>query len=135
MTFIPAAWAAAIFGPVAGGITGVFGDLLGWIIRPNGPFFPGFTISGFATGVIFGLFLYKKEITLKRAILAAASVVLIVELGLNTIWIMLLYGNAFKVLIAGRLIKALIVLPVQVLVLCSTGYFFKRNPNLVYHNR
>ena len=133
LTFMPTAWAAAIFGPVAGGITGVFGDVLGWIIRPTGPFFPGFTVSGFVTGVIFGLYLFKKEITLKRAILAAISVVLLVEIGLNTIWVMMLFGNAFKVLIAGRLIKALIILPVQVMVLCSTGYFFKKNPNLLYH--
>jgi len=135
LTFMPVAWAAAIFGPVAGGITGVFGDVLGWIIRPAGPFFPGFTISGFVTGVIFGLFLYRKEITLKRALLAAVSVVLIVELGLNTIWVMILYGNAFKVLIVSRLLKALIILPVQVLVLCSTGYFYKKIPNLLYNNK
>jgi ECF transporter S component (folate family) len=135
LTFMPAAWAAVIFGPVAGGVTGAFGDVLGWIIRPNGPFFPGFTISGFVTGVIFGLFFYRQEITLKRAILAAISVVLIVELGLNTIWIMILFGNAFKVLIVGRLIKALIILPVQVLVLYGTGYFLKRMPSLLHFRR
>jgi len=128
LTFMPTAWAGAIFGPVAGGITGAFGDVLGWILRPSGPFFPGFTISGFTTGVIFGLFLYRKEITLKRTVFAAVSVVLIVELGLNTIWIMILYGHAFKVIAAGRIIKALIILPVQVMVLYGTGYFLKRMP-------
>ena len=79
MTFIPIAWASILFGPLAGALTGALGDILGWAVNPVGPYFPGFTISGFVSGIIYGLFLYKKETTLLRVIAAAALMVLIVE--------------------------------------------------------
>ncbi len=129
LTFMPVAWASAIMGPIAGGITGAFGDILSWVIKPAGPYFPGFTISGFISGIIYGVFLYKKDLTLTRVFFAAVSMVLLVEVGLNTVWIMILYGSPFKVLIFGRLFKALFTIPVQMLVLYLSCYILKKvNP-------
>lgn len=126
LTFMPIAWASAAFGPVAGALTGAFGDILGWIVRPAGPYHPGFTISGFVSGIIYGIFLYKKEITWVRVFFAAVTIVVVVELGLNTLWLITLYGGAYKVLVAGRLLKAVITVPLQMFVLYSTGYVLKR---------
>lgn len=126
LTFMPVSWASVIMGPIAGGITGAFGDVLSWVIKPAGPFFPGFTISGLISGIIYGIFLYKKDLTLRRVFFAAVSVVLIVELGLNTLWLMILYGSPFEVLIAGRLIKAPFTMAIQMLVLYSSCYGLKK---------
>ena len=125
-TFMPVAWSSVLFGPVAGGVTGVLGDVLGWMVRTEGPFLPGLTFSAFVSGIIYGIFLYNKEITVIRVLFAAITMIVVVEIGLNTLWLMILYGSAFKALIAGRLIKALILLPVQVFVLHSTGHLLKR---------
>ena len=38
LTFMPVAWASILFGPIAGGITGALGDIVGWVINPVGPF-------------------------------------------------------------------------------------------------
>ncbi len=126
LTFIPIAWASILFGPLAGALTGAFGDILGWAVNPVGPYFPGFTISGFVTGIIYGLFLYKKETNLTRIIAASVLMVLIVEVGLNSVWMSILAGSAYKVLIPVRLVKALVATPIQVLVLHSTAYLVKK---------
>lgn len=68
LEFIPILIAAILFGPLAGGIVGAVADVLGYVIKPMGTFFPGFTISAFTTGFIYGLFFHKKQITWFRAI-------------------------------------------------------------------
>lgn len=125
-TFLPIAWAAMLFGPFAGGMTGALGDILSWEINPTGPYVPGFTISGFITGIIYGLFFYNREIIWKRAILAATTMVLVVEVGLNSVWVHILNGNPYYVLIPERLAKALVTIPLNSVILYSTGNLVKK---------
>ncbi|HCX65729.1 MAG TPA: folate family ECF transporter S component, partial [Eubacteriaceae bacterium] len=54
-TSIPIMLSGVLFGPVAGLITGTVSDLLCFVIKPAGPFFPGFTISSALTGFIPGV--------------------------------------------------------------------------------
>ncbi|HEY8421268.1 MAG TPA: folate family ECF transporter S component [Thermoclostridium sp.] len=126
LTFMPIAWASMMFGPVAGGVTGALGDIIGWAINPVGPYFPGYTVSGFVAGVIYGLFLYKKEITWKRVIFAAITITFIVQVGLSSLWMNILTGKAYKALVAVRLVKALIMLPVKIFLLYTTGKLMKK---------
>ena len=42
---VPIILAGYMFGPVVGGITGIAADILGMLINPQGPYYPGFTIS------------------------------------------------------------------------------------------
>ena len=55
-----------LFGPVVGGIFGGVLDLLKFIIKPDGTFFPGFTFDAMLGGVIYGAFLYKKPVKVWR---------------------------------------------------------------------
>jgi len=125
-TFIPVAMASIMFGPLAGGITGAFGDVVGWLITHPGAYIPGLSISAFVSGVIYGLFLYKKELTKKRIILAAIIMVIVVELLLNALFLSLAFGDAFFVLLSQRLIKFLILVPLQTLVLYSMRFIIDR---------
>ena len=52
---------AYLFGPAVGGIFGGALDVIKYLIKPDGAFFPGFTISAALGGIIYGAFLYKKE--------------------------------------------------------------------------
>ena len=36
---------AILFGPVVAGLQGALSDLLGFLLKPSGPYFPGFTLS------------------------------------------------------------------------------------------
>lgn len=54
---LPLMLSGIILGPTAGFLTGAAADIINFIVKPNGPFFPGFTLvsalSGFIPGLIY----------------------------------------------------------------------------------
>lgn len=112
--FIPKELAGMMFGPVVGGMVAGIADLLAYFIKPMGPFFPGMTLSAILGGIIYGLFLYKKPLSLKRVIMANTTVTVFVNLILNTYWMMILYGNSFAAIFPARLVKQIIMLPISI---------------------
>ncbi|SFA89681.1 ECF transporter S component, folate family [Acetitomaculum ruminis DSM 5522] len=110
---LPICIGGALFGPGIAAVIGAFSDIGGFIVRPTGPYFPGFTISGIITGIIFGIFLYKKALTWKRVLLAQAVNTIVVNLLINSYWLTLLYGTkTYTALLIGRLPKELIMVPI-----------------------
>ncbi len=67
---IPNRLADYLFGPVVGGCFGGILDVLKYMIKPSGQFFPGFTITAVAASLIYGSMLYQRPFTFRR-ILAA----------------------------------------------------------------
>ena len=108
-----------MYGPVIAAIGYGAADLLGAWLLPTGTFFPGFTVSAVLTGLIFGWILYKKEVTIIRALIASALVCLIVNLLLNTWWLTFLIGKGFKVLLASRAVKEIVAIPVMALLIVA----------------
>ena len=53
-----------LFGPAAGSLFAGALDILKYMIKPTGGFFPGFTLVAMLAGVIYGSFYYKKPLTL-----------------------------------------------------------------------
>ena len=51
----PVIFAGIVFGPLAGGIIGAVGDLIGMMVSPMGAFMPHFTLVAALTGIIPGL--------------------------------------------------------------------------------
>ena len=111
-SFVPIVLAAMLYGPIPAATVAALGDFLGALLFPIGPYFPGFTLTAFLTGLTFGLFLYKK-----RGLARTAAAVLIVQflLGLlmNTFWISALYQSPFVPLLATRVIQAAFLSVVQ----------------------
>ncbi len=110
--FLAAGACAFLYGPWMAGLMGVVTDLIGYFLRPNGGFFPGFTLNEFLLGFLYGCWLYKKPVTLWRTFCACLSAVLLINLLLTPLWLHLMYGNAF-VLTGLRLIKNAVKLPVD----------------------
>lgn len=108
-----------LFGPVVGSIMGGLADVVKYLVNPTGPFFPGFTISGILGGLIYGVVLYKRPLSLKRIIVANGIVTILINLLLNTYWLTLLYGNAFVALLPARALKQIIMLPIDVILFYS----------------
>ena len=115
--FLPIAVAGALFGPAVGGIVGCLADLLGFMVRPTGPFFPGFTIATAVSGVIYGAFLYKKKLTIPRVIITNLIETVVVSLVLNTINLMILYGNPFWAVLSAKLLKNAVMYPINTVLL------------------
>lgn len=109
---------AMFCGPLLTGTVGAIADILKYIIRPDGPFFPGFTINEFLTGVIYGFFFYKlSEVSLKRCILARLTIVLFMNMFLTPLWLYILYGDSFWALVSTRIIKNIVMFPIDVMLL------------------
>ncbi len=117
-SFIPIAISSMMFGPIFGGVTAALADIIGMMIFPNGgAYFPGFTLSAFLTGAIYGLSLHKKAKTFFRISFAVICISLFVNLGLDTIWLWMITGKGFIVILPPRIIKALIMVPIQVVII------------------
>jgi riboflavin transporter len=112
-TFLPNEFAYYLFGPVVGIFFGAAMDILNNIVKPLGAYFPGFTISAMLKGLIFGLLLYKRPISLKRVVAVNIVRAVFVDLLLNTYWLTILYGNPYYVILPGRVLKLLIMFPVE----------------------
>ena len=114
--FVPVVLAGMLFGAIPAGIVAALADFLGAVLFPIGPYFPGFTLTAFLTGVVFGLFLYREQPVI-RIVLAVAINQLILSLLLNTLWISVLYGSPFVPLLTTRLVQCAILIPVQFVVI------------------
>lgn len=102
---------ALFYGPLLTGLAGIIADTLGYMIHPNGPYFPGFAINAFLTGVIYGCFFYQKKITVTRVILARLCISVIINLILTPLWLNMMYGNAIFAL--PRIIKNIVMFPLD----------------------
>ena len=109
--FMPIGMSGILFGPLVGGIVGALADVLGYLVKPTGPFFPGFTIATAISGVIYGVFLYRKKVTIPRVMLAQAVESVVVSLLLNSLNLSILYGNGFLAVLTPKIVKAIALYP------------------------
>lgn len=113
--FIPVAVNGVLFGPLTTGISSVIADIVGYLLHPTGPYFPGFSLSAFLVGVSYGIFLHGR-VTYGR-ILGASLTACIVNLVFNTLWLSILFGNPYRVVFLTRLPFQLILFGVRFVVL------------------
>ncbi len=116
-SFLPVVVAAMLYGPIGGACVGALGDFLGAILFPNGPFFPGFTVTALLTGLVFGLFLHRKQTPLRIACSVAINQ-LILSLLLNTYWLYILWMNTDKAspyltILTTRILQCALLIPIQ----------------------
>ncbi|MBC6341446.1 folate family ECF transporter S component [Lactobacillus kimbladii] len=104
--FIGSVMLGYLFGPVWGSIGGGISDLVSSALFGNqGGFFLGFTLSAMIGPFIYGLVFYQKPVKVWRIILATLLVTVVVNIGLNTLWVHLLYGMDFRVVLIERIPK------------------------------
>ncbi len=116
LDFIPLALSAIILGPYTAGVVAAIADIFGMMIFSRGAaYFPGFTLSAFVSGVLYGVILYKKKITIKRCFLAVLTVIISTSIVLNTIWLVIITNKAAFAILSARVVKDLIMLPIQTL--------------------
>ena len=120
--FVPIVMSAIWLGPKYSLVIAALGDFIGAILFPFGSYFPGFTISGAITGFIYGIFLkrdFNKEVNNKKFVICLIiSTVLVLVLDgvfLRALWLNILYGKAFFLIVSTRLISELIKIPVQII--------------------
>ena len=104
LQFLPHALSGFFLGPVWAVATLVMGDILGMVINSAGePYFLGFMLSAALRGLIYGLILYKRPMKYYRAVIAVSVVSIVVDLGLNPLWMSMMYGKGFWVTLVAKL--------------------------------
>ncbi len=126
--FIANELTSMLFGPVVGGIMGGLTDILKYLVKPTGPFFFGFTFNAILGGIIYGCILYKRPVKLVRIFIAKTIVMVIVNLILTTLWLSIMYGQAFVVLLPLRAMKEIIMLPIETGMLYITAKALEKAP-------
>lgn len=130
-TFIPLAIAGWLFGPVPAALVGFVGDILGCMLFPMGAYFPGFTLSTMLTGLIFGVFLYKADMTSSKSIiliiLSKFCVSILVNIVLNSLWLSMMYGSAFYAYLVSHSIKNAIAFPFECILLFLLASTLSKN--------
>lgn len=92
--FVPVAAAAVLFGPWYAAVVGGLSDLVGALLFPIGAYFPGFTVTAAIIGIVYGLFLYKKDVKFFPGIVIPTLInSLVIGLCINTLWVSILYGS------------------------------------------
>ena len=114
--FVPIVVAAVLYGPIAGGMVGALGDVVSAILFPVGSYFPGFTVTAFLTGAIFGLFLYKKE-SVPNVFFSVLLTQAVISQFVNTYFISILYGNPYWPLFVMRLAQTAAMSAVQIVLI------------------
>lgn len=132
-TFIPIAVSAMMFGAVFSGVSAALADVIGMMLFPSGPYFPGFTLTAFLSGVVYGLFLYNKTVNLFRISVAVIIISLFINLGLDTVWIWMLTGKGLIILLPARIIKCLIMIPIQIIIIEITWRLVVSRMKLSYY--
>ncbi len=102
-----------LFGPAIGCLFGAVLDIVKFVFKPTGPFFPGFTLTAALTGLIYGASLYRHKLTIKRVFVTELIVKVFIGIGLNSLWLNLLYGKALAAILPARALTQLIMLPID----------------------
>lgn len=112
--FLPCAFMGIKFGPIWAGIGYAAADVLGMVIFPSGTYFPGFTVTAFLTGIVYGIFYHNREVTFRSSILPNLIISVFLNLVLDTFWLMILMGQGFLALLPARIIKCAVMFVIQV---------------------
>ena len=113
VAFISNQLTAVLFGPVVAGIVGGVSDILKFLIKPTGAFFIGWTLNAMVGPMIYGMMLYKKKLTFWRILASKAVVAVIVNMGMGTLWLSIMYGKAFIPILLTKAVQESIQVPIQ----------------------
>lgn len=119
-SYLPIMLSAILLGPFYSTLIAALSDLIGALLFPFGAYFFGYTLSSALAGLIYGLLLYKgkKEFSNKnfiiRLIVSTLLVIVVCNTLLNTLWIYITTKKALVAILPTRLLKQLIMLPIEV---------------------
>lgn len=117
--FITVAFAAVMLGLPYAIAVGGLGDLIGALLFPFGPYFPGFTLTNILAAAVLALFIHKNTSIINVTIATVINKISF-TLILNSIWISILYRGGiskFFVVAIPRIWSAVILGIVEIIVI------------------
>lgn len=105
--FVVVAITARLFSPLVTAGSTALAYFLGMVLFPKFTFFPGFILTAFLTGLVFGVAFYRQT-SLPRILLANFIVLFILNLFLNSLWLHLMYLTPWSALLTTRFIQEIV---------------------------
>lgn len=115
-TFLTIVLASYFYGYFGGITVAFFGDLVGALLFPIGPYNPLLSLSAILSGITYAFF-FKKDMNNKSIVLACLINRFFVSLIVNTTIISFMYNLSFKATFITRLYSSLIMFVVELIVL------------------
>ena len=121
-----------VYGPLVGLLVGAVSDTLGCIFFPAGTYFLPFILTEMLSSFIFGLFLWRKKLTVLRVLLAKFTVNLVCNILLTSLLMKWMYywyygdekAASYSLINLVRVGKNLVLFPVEsVLIVFVLGAF------------
>lgn len=115
LSFIAFGSAGLLFGSNFTMLSALIGDLIGATLFPQGTYFIGFTISAVISGYLFGQL--KEHNKTHEVVSILLLITLVVEIGMNTLWLSQMFNISFIPMLASRIIGIFINLGLRLLIL------------------
>lgn len=120
LTFFVIALGCAVYGPVAGMLMAVVVDTLCFLVANTGyAYFPGYMITEVLVSLTYGLFFYRRKITVAKLFCAKVCTNYLWHLLLNSLWSAILYGKGYLYYLGTSVVKNTVLLPIEVLIMAA----------------
>lgn len=109
---------AMVYGPVVGVVGAIVSDPLGYLLHPDGPYFLPFMLVDMSSSFLFGLFFWKRPLTVGRAMGAKFAVNMVSNVVLTSFimkWYVAVFnlGFAYNLINLTRIAKNLVMFPIE----------------------
>ena len=120
-----------IYGPVVGLCVGAVSDTLGFLIFPSGAYFLPFILVEMLSSFIFGLFFWKRQISVQKVLIAKFTVNLVCNIILTSLFTKWMYvwledekAITYNIINLLRIVKNLVMFPAEsILIVLILGSF------------
>jgi ECF transporter S component (folate family) len=119
-----------MMGPIVGAFFGGVMDVVKYFLQPDGPFFPGYTLSAVCGSIIFGCITHGRhghKLSLLRIFIAELLIKVFVNIGMNTAWSCILYGKTLAAILPVRVLANVIQLPLDTAVIYAVLYSLEKS--------
>ncbi|MBQ8684065.1 MAG: folate family ECF transporter S component [Clostridia bacterium] len=116
---------AMAYGPVVGVVGAIASDPLGYLLHPDGPYFLPFMLVDMSSSFIFGLFFWKRPLTVGRTLTAKFTVNMVSNVVLTSLimkwYYLIFYGveraEAYNLINLTRIVKNLVMFPIEAILI------------------
>lgn len=85
--FLFLATACMIYGPTPALMIGFLSDIIGFLIKPDGLFFPGYTLNAMLACFTYGMCFYKTHVTFTKVLISRTIVNIFINGILGALWV------------------------------------------------
>ncbi len=113
---------AMVYGPVVGIVGAIVSDPLGYMLHPDGPYFLPYMLVDMSSSLLFGLFFWRRPLTVGRTLGAKFSINLVSNILLTSVitkWYVAFFqlDKVYNLVNMTRIVKNLVLFPVEAILI------------------